>query len=478
MSDRARAPQQGSHAARYDTPWQRLPWTAPLAILAWGLGIWTFFSTMNKPAQTRLQPPPIAARFIELPEPPKPEIKPEPRQDQPAARPAQARAKPSQKASRPTKSPPSAVSQDADDTPDLSALTSAPITAEPSANTARRYTSHLGAAKRLPAAGMRSPPPALSVEQEENPPENNLMTPGQGLAGWIQESEPCEFDYLRGFDYPRWMQLCGSLPQFSQPPNPWCYDAAEVLSYKGSCEEDFDKAMAALKNKDFSLALSGLRKLAARDYYPAQFNLATMYAEGLGIPRDIDQAVTWYRKAAAEGSVKAIYNLAMMYSDGRGIPRDEQRAAFWYRKAAYYGYADAQYNLALMYAEGHGLPQDDKQALYWYRKAAARGNPTAQYNLGVIYADGTGVAKDEKQAIYWFCKAGSRGDDKARSSLTLLYPVPQTPSADELLYFCRLIGNSKRQGSNPDMDMRTFEKRLTAAQLENAQAAFALWKQK
>ena len=304
------------------------------------------------------------------------------------------------------------------------------------------------------------------------------MTPGQGLAGWIQESEPCEFDHLRSFDYPRWMQLCGNLPQFSQPPNPWCHDAVPVLSYPGTCEEDFTKATAALKDKDYPMALSLFKKLAERDYSPAQFNLATLHAEGLGLPRDIEQAVHWYKKAAAEGNVKAIYNLALMYSDGRGVPRDEKRAAFWYRKAAYFGYADAQYNLALMYAEGLGLPQDDKQALYWYRKAAARGNRTAQYNLAVMYADGTGVAKDDKQAIDWFCKAGSRGDDKARSSLTLLYPLPQTPNADELIYFCRLIANSKRQGSFPDMDMRNYEKRLTATQLENAQAAFALWKRK
>ncbi|HRE15641.1 MAG TPA: hypothetical protein PLW86_01065 [Rhodocyclaceae bacterium] len=468
---------------RYDTPWQRLPWTIPLALLALGLGIWIFVSSMNKPVNIRKPPPPVTARIIELPTPPQPEIKPEPRQDQTTARPAQPRAKPATKVSRPTKSSPSSGNPISDNEPDLSALTATPITAETSIRSAPRYSPHLGAASRLPAAGRQSPPPALSVEQEENPPENNLMTPGQGLAGWIQESEPCEFDYLRNFDYSRWMQMCGNLPQFSQPPNPWCYDAAPVLSYPGTCGEDFDKAMAALKNKDYPLALSIFKKLAERDYSPAQFNLVRTLvlhmiddAEGLGLPRDIEQALHWYKKAAAEGNVKAIYNLALMYSDGRGVPRDEKHAAFWYRKAAYFGYANAQYNLALMYAEGRGLPQDDKQALYWYRKAAARGNPTAQYNLAVMYADGIGVAKDDKQAIDWFCKASSRGDDKARSSLTMLYPMPQTPSADELLYFCRLIANSRRQGSLPDMDMRIHEKRLSATQLENAQAAFALWK--
>jgi TPR repeat protein len=49
-----------------------------------------------------------------------------------------------------------------------------------------------------------------------------------------------------------------------------------------------------------------------------------------------------YRKAAEQGNARAQFNLALMYEDGNGIPKDYNEAIKWYRKAADQGSTKAE----------------------------------------------------------------------------------------------------------------------------------------
>jgi TPR repeat protein len=51
----------------------------------------------------------------------------------------------------------------------------------------------------------------------------------------------------------------------------------------------------------------------------AQHDLATMYADGTGVPRDSAEAVEWYRKAAAQADTDARDALDQMIRQGRGV---------------------------------------------------------------------------------------------------------------------------------------------------------------
>ena len=51
-----------------------------------------------------------------------------------------------------------------------------------------------------------------------------------------------------------------------------------------------------------------------------QYNLSTMYNQGIGVAKDDVEASTWYRKAAQQGLAAAQDNLAVMYAEGKGIP--------------------------------------------------------------------------------------------------------------------------------------------------------------
>ena len=65
----------------------------------------------------------------------------------------------------------------------------------------------------------------------------------------------------------------------------------------------------------------------------AVVNLARMYAEGLGIPKNLTEAIRLY-KAVAKSEFRAQLELGRIYSRGIGVPSDRDEALKWYSAAA------------------------------------------------------------------------------------------------------------------------------------------------
>jgi TPR repeat protein len=101
----------------------------------------------------------------------------------------------------------------------------------------------------------------------------------------------------------------------------------------------------------------------------AQFRLGTMYENGRGLPRDLDQARAWYTRAAAQGYSSALYSLGYVcFTQGDGACAVE-----WWTRAARQDSADAMFSLGVLYDEGTAMPRDPVQAHMWYDLAAAAG---------------------------------------------------------------------------------------------------------
>lgn len=217
---------------------------------------------------------------------------------------------------------------------------------------------------------------------------------------------------------------------------------------------DAASGMQAFRNKDYAKAFEEWKAAADAGQAEAQFDLGVLYAQGLGVQRDLTVAERWYRKAAEQGNAEAEFALGQMYSRGWGVPRDEadalrwfqmanspdtdgpstdwtliegygvpqdqKQAAYWYELAAQKGHAEAQYNLGRLYAEGKGgIPHDDEQAVRWVRAAASQGYPPAQARLGARYANGLGIAQDTRRAYFWLTLAylhGEKGVEKLRTA--------------------------------------------------------------
>jgi TPR repeat protein len=207
---------------------------------------------------------------------------------------------------------------------------------------------------------------------------------------------------------------------------------------------DTAAGLAAFKNKDYQRAYREWKAAAEAGQAEAQFDLGVLYAQGLGVQRDLTVASDWYRKAADQGNAEAQFALGQMYSRGWGIPRDmadairwlqmansvdsegpptdwlslegygmpqdPHQAAYWYWQAAENGHPEAQFNLSRLYASGKGVKRDDEQAARWVSASAAQGYAPAQVNLGERFATGSGVAKDDKRAYFWLTLALLHGD--------------------------------------------------------------------
>ncbi len=77
-----------------DSPWQRLPWTLPAALLIWAAALWGLANFMGKPTQRPAEPPPIEAQLLDQyyptqssqPGPPAAVVQPQPAPVQPQVR--------------------------------------------------------------------------------------------------------------------------------------------------------------------------------------------------------------------------------------------------------------------------------------------------------------------------------------------------------------------------------------------------------
>ena len=64
---------------------------------------------------------------------------------------------------------------------------------------------------------------------------------------------------------------------------------------------DLAAGLDALDRDDYAAALREFTPLADDGNARAQYRLGTMYAMGLGVPRDFAQAASWLKKAAQQG---------------------------------------------------------------------------------------------------------------------------------------------------------------------------------
>ena len=142
---------------------------------------------------------------------------------------------------------------------------------------------------------------------------------------------------------------------------------------------DMSSGIAAFEAKNFGQALAHLGPLADKGLVEAQYRLAIMYQNGLGVVRNELLAMKWMVAAANQGFALAEHGLGFMYMDGDCVSKNGSKAVSWFTKAAEQGMAGSQTTLAMMYEMGNGVEKDIEQAKKWYRLA---GFEEDEMNLG------------------------------------------------------------------------------------------------
>ena len=186
----------------------------------------------------------------------------------------------------------------------------------------------------------------------------------------------------------------------------------------------------------------------------AQYDVALMYANGVGVTKNLAQALVWAETAAEKGHSSAQYLLGRTYQQGLGTAKDHQKALVWYLRAsekgndkaalklaltcakpqeevafhyaieaANSGLAEAQLTVGNYFEKGIGVEPDLAQAVMWYERAAQQDFAAAQYLLGNAFEQGAGIECNLEEAVRWYRQAASQGLPAAQLALSRLDSV-------------------------------------------------------
>ncbi len=120
---------------------------------------------------------------------------------------------------------------------------------------------------------------------------------------------------------------------------------------------------------------------------------------------------------AENGDVSAQYDLGTVYKDGLGVDKNPKEALKWYALAAEYGDARAQFFTGSFYLAGKGATKNVSEGLKWLERSAEQDHPEAQMKLANVYLSGADVKKDISKAQKWYSKAAALGSEEAEKML-------------------------------------------------------------
>lgn len=130
-------------------------------------------------------------------------------------------------------------------------------------------------------------------------------------------------------------------------------------------------------------------------------------------------------KPMAQEHPEASYELARIYDDGMGVPRNPTLAVHYYRQAVPYefsGLDNASLKLGRLYRAGDGVKQD--QALAWnlFQQAIDHdGNPSARIEVAEMQLAGEGVPRDVDAARQQLEEAAEQNEPRALQMLAENY---------------------------------------------------------
>ncbi|HEV2558890.1 MAG TPA: tetratricopeptide repeat protein [Microvirga sp.] len=81
----------------------------------------------------------------------------------------------------------------------------------------------------------------------------------------------------------------------------------------------------------------------------------------------------------------AQYNLARLYLDGHGVPRDPRQAARWFNLAAEKGHHPSQALLGHLLMDGEGVPRSRARGLMWLTLARESADPVKDAWISDLY---------------------------------------------------------------------------------------------
>jgi hypothetical protein len=97
------------------------------------------------------------------------------------------------------------------------------------------------------------------------------------------------------------------------------------------------------------------------------------------------------------GDSDAQYNLARLYLDGMGVSKDARQAARWFNLAAEKGHHPSQAVLGHMLLDGVGVPRQRAQGLMWLTLARDAADPAKDAWILALYEEAVASASETER---------------------------------------------------------------------------------
>jgi TPR repeat protein len=204
----------------------------------------------------------------------------------------------------------------------------------------------------------------------------------------------------------------------------------------------------------------------------AEIQLATCYANGVGVTRSRVKAAKWHRQAAEAGSARGQYLLGLDYTEGFGVVMDADEAFGWYLKAAQQGLVEAQVSLGRCYVEGEGVSANPVEGVRWLRKAAEQEPPQGKYELGKCYFEGRGVTQDPVEGLKWVLRAAEGGYGLAQARVGLCYVTGEAVAKDLVAaykWYCLAAAQEEGKAGDARIELARVEAQMTKEQIAEGQ---------
>ncbi len=217
-----------------------------------------------------------------------------------------------------------------------------------------------------------------------------------------------------------------------------------------SAEELVFKANKFIENQDYKEAYNILTSENLAKNIKAKYFLATLYLNGNGTTKSVEQARSLLIASAQEGYEQAQYVLGLSYFHGT-FELNESLAEFWLTKSQQNEEFRIKSTKALEELRkikakninksnpiNNTITKEEEEAKSlaqaisyfeseYYDRAydlfivsAKNGNRTAQSKIAWMLFKGKGVGKNKKEAIHWWTLAAKKGDTDAVNYLTRL----------------------------------------------------------
>lgn len=105
--------------------------------------------------------------------------------------------------------------------------------------------------------------------------------------------------------------------------------ALREAALRGNPDAQWKLGRAYRDSQNLPVAIYWFRQAAARGYSFAEVDLGNIALKA----RSYSEALSWFTKAVAQGNQAAMADLAVMYENGLGVPRNSATAQYWYAKA-------------------------------------------------------------------------------------------------------------------------------------------------